>query len=72
MRVVEKKQCIVCHKITEPENNKIITCPFCDSLSHLECISNWLLTYNACPRCQNKFLYPNLMLMAQVSISNDG
>ena len=62
---MENKKCIVCHKETEPENNEIIKCPFCESLSHPDCITAWLLTYNACPMCQNKFLFPNLMLIAQ-------
>ena len=52
-------QCAICHKYVEKENNKII-CPFCGSQFHLSCAHRWFLRFNACPLCQNRYLFPRV------------
>ena len=54
------KACIVCHKQIINEKSIIIKCSFCGSISHSSCVSSWLLKYNACPMCQNVFLFPEI------------
>ena len=60
--VAKKVQCIICHRIVDPNRHKNIRCPYCGSMYHLTCVSSWLLRYNACPMCQNAFLYPNKII----------
>ncbi|MHA1337246.1 MAG: hypothetical protein ACTSPW_16145, partial [Promethearchaeota archaeon] len=54
-----KVQCTVCHKYIDFANEKIIKCPFCDSVFHYLCVAFWLSKYNSCPMCNNQFLDPN-------------
>ncbi len=51
-------QCTVCHKHINFAKDKIIKCPFCDSVFHYLCVAFWLSKYNACPMCNNNFLEP--------------
>ena len=60
---MEKKQCIVCYKIADERSDNVIRCFYCGSLSHSECVSEWLVKYNACPLCQNRFVVPKIILI---------
>ncbi|MFX1550261.1 MAG: RING finger domain-containing protein [Promethearchaeota archaeon] len=55
----KKVQCTICHNIIDPNRYLTIKCPYCGSMYHSTCVSSWLLKYNACPMCQNVFLFPN-------------
>ncbi len=59
---MKKAQCIICHKIVDPNRHKSIRCSYCGGLYHYKCVSSWLQKYNACPMCQNVFLYPNKII----------
>ncbi|MFX1390293.1 MAG: RING finger domain-containing protein [Promethearchaeota archaeon] len=59
-----KVQCTICHKNVNPDVNRAITCSFCGSLYHESCVSSWLKKYNACPMCQNVYLYPNKTIIS--------
>ncbi|MFX1502694.1 MAG: hypothetical protein ACFFDH_17165 [Promethearchaeota archaeon] len=56
---MKKVQCIICHRIVDPLRHKNIRCSYCGSMYHSRCVSPWLLKYNACPMCQNVFLFPS-------------
>ncbi|MFX0021966.1 MAG: hypothetical protein ACFE9S_06540 [Candidatus Hermodarchaeota archaeon] len=60
--LMKNVQCIICHRIVDPNRHKNIKCPYCGSMYHLTCVSSWLLKYNACPMCQNVFLFPNKII----------
>ncbi|MCK4371305.1 MAG: hypothetical protein KAW03_09570 [Candidatus Lokiarchaeota archaeon] len=64
MILIEKKQCIVCHKIVDPERDEFIECVFCQSISHAKCVTLWLAQYNACPMCLNGYVIPKVILVA--------
>jgi endogenous inhibitor of DNA gyrase (YacG/DUF329 family) len=49
--------CAVCHQKVD-KNQESITCSFCGTIFHYNCVSNWLLQHNACPLCQNRFIFP--------------
>ncbi|MFX1554074.1 MAG: RING finger domain-containing protein, partial [Promethearchaeota archaeon] len=55
----KKVQCIICHKMVDPNRHEIISCSYCGSMYHSTCVSSWLLKYNACPMCQNVFVFPH-------------
>ena len=57
--LMKKVQCIICHKIVDPNRHITIRCSYCGGMYHSTCVSSWLLKYNACPMCQNVFLFPN-------------
>ena len=57
-----KVQCTICHKMVDPYRHKTIGCSYCGSLYHSTCVSPWLLKYNACPMCQNVFLFPSKII----------
>lgn len=59
---VSNVQCTVCHKYINFVQDKLITCPFCNSTYHYLCVAEWLSKHNSCPMCQNTFLDPNLGL----------
>ena len=59
---VSNVQCTVCHKNINFVQDKLITCPFCNSTYHYLCVAEWLSKHNSCPMCQNTFLDPNLGL----------
>ena len=59
---VSNVQCTVCHKYINFVQDKLITCPFCNSTYHYLCVADWLSKHNSCPMCQNTFLDPNLGL----------
>ena len=59
---IKKVQCTICHSIVDPNIHKTIKCPYCGSIYHSVCVSNWLQKYNACPMCLNVFLFPNKVL----------
>ena len=56
---IKKVQCTICHKIIDPNRQRTICCSFCGSKYHTTCVTSWLLKYNACPMCQNVFVFPN-------------
>ncbi|MEE9379717.1 MAG: RING finger domain-containing protein [Candidatus Lokiarchaeia archaeon] len=58
-KLKQKVQCTICHIMIDPNKYKIIKCTFCGSMYHSTCVSSWLQKYNACPMCQNVFLFPN-------------
>jgi hypothetical protein len=60
--LVKKVQCIVCHKFVDQNMHKTISCSYCGSMYHSTCVSSWLLKYNACPLCQNVFIFPNKII----------
>lgn len=49
--------CAVCHQKVD-KNQHSIKCSFCGTIFHYNCVSNWLITHNACPLCQNRFVIP--------------
>ncbi|MBY8986938.1 MAG: E3 ubiquitin protein ligase [Candidatus Lokiarchaeota archaeon] len=59
---ISNVQCTVCHKYINFVQDKLITCPFCNSTYHYLCVADWLWKHNSCPMCQNTFLDPNLGL----------
>lgn len=59
---ISNVQCTVCHKNINFVQDKLITCPFCNSTYHYLCVADWLSKHNSCPMCQNTFLDPNLGL----------
>ena len=59
---VSNVQCTVCHKYINFAQDKLITCPFCNSTYHYLCVAQWLSQHNSCPMCQNTFLDPNIGL----------
>jgi hypothetical protein len=59
---ISNVQCTVCHKNINFVQDKLITCPFCNSTYHYLCVAAWLSQHNSCPMCQNQFLDPNLGL----------
>ncbi len=59
---ISNVQCTVCHKYINFVQDKLITCPFCNSTYHYLCVADWLSQHNSCPMCQNTFLDPNLGL----------
>ena len=59
---IKKVQCTVCHNFIDSNMNKTIKCTFCGSMYHSTCVSSWLQKYNACPMCQNVFIFPNKIL----------
>lgn len=59
---VSSVQCTVCHKYINFAQDKLITCPFCNSTYHYLCVAQWLSQHNSCPMCQNTFLDPNIGL----------
>ena len=54
-----KVQCTICHKYISHEDLNTIKCSYCGSQYHESCVFSWLLKYNACPMCQNVFIFPN-------------
>ncbi|MFX1327688.1 MAG: RING finger domain-containing protein [Promethearchaeota archaeon] len=60
--LIRKVQCTICHKIVDSNRHQVINCSFCGSMYHTSCVSTWLAKYNACPMCQNVFLFPNKIL----------
>ncbi|MFX0142229.1 MAG: RING finger domain-containing protein [Candidatus Hodarchaeota archaeon] len=60
--LIKKVQCIICHKPVDPNRHNTIKCSYCGSMYHSICVSSWLLKYNACPMCQNVFLFPNKII----------
>ena len=52
-------RCGICHKYVELHEDSIL-CSYCGSKFHKSCVTRWILQYNACPICQNKYLIPNL------------
>ncbi|MFX1366296.1 MAG: RING finger domain-containing protein [Promethearchaeota archaeon] len=56
---ITQVQCTICHIKIDPDKYKTIKCSFCGSTYHFRCVSSWLQNYNACPMCQNVFLFPN-------------
>ena len=54
-----RKSCTICHERVITGPTKAIKCSFCGSMYHSTCVSSWLLKYNACPMCQNVFIFPN-------------
>ncbi|MFX1572634.1 MAG: RING finger domain-containing protein [Promethearchaeota archaeon] len=62
-KTYQKVQCTICHKYISHEYQNIIKCSYCGSQYHESCVSSWLLKYNACPMCQNVFIFPNKELV---------
>ncbi|NVM34245.1 MAG: hypothetical protein HWN81_01535 [Candidatus Lokiarchaeota archaeon] len=58
-KLKQKVQCTICYNIVDPNRHRTINCSFCGSKYHTTCVASWLLKYNACPMCQNVFLFPN-------------
>lgn len=58
-KLIRNVQCTICHKIVDLNRHKTIKCSYCGSIFHTTCVSSWLLKYNACPMCQNVFIFPN-------------
>ena len=56
-------QCTICHNYISHEHKNSIKCSYCGSQFHSNCVSSWLLKYNACPMCQNVFTFPNRSLI---------
>ena len=61
-KFTKRVQCTICHEITDPSKHLTIKCSYCGSIYHSTCVSTWLQKYNACPMCQNIFLFPNKVL----------
>ena len=61
-KLMREVKCTICHKNVFPRRHKSIKCSYCGSIYHATCVSSWLLKYNACPMCQNVFLFPNKVL----------
>ncbi|TXT61751.1 MAG: hypothetical protein BAJALOKI2v1_10021 [Promethearchaeota archaeon] len=53
-----KSTCLVCHQNIYHSKEKNLRCPFCGSIFHYKCVAKWLLRYNSCPFCQNRFVIP--------------
>ncbi|MFX1419931.1 MAG: hypothetical protein ACFE9N_13515 [Promethearchaeota archaeon] len=62
VNLMHKIHCTICHNIINPNIHEIITCSYCGSMYHSTCVSSWLFKYNACPLCQNVFIFPNKTL----------
>ncbi|MFW9878268.1 MAG: RING finger domain-containing protein [Candidatus Thorarchaeota archaeon] len=62
LNLVRKIHCTICHEIINPNLYEAIVCPYCGSIYHSTCVSSWLFKYNACPLCQNVFIFPNKAL----------
>ncbi len=58
-KIISQVQCTICHIKIDPDKDKTIKCSFCGSTYHYRCVYSWLQNYNACPMCQNVFLFPN-------------
>ncbi len=56
-------QCTICHKYISNEYINTIKCSYCGSQYHSSCVTSWLLKYNACPMCQNVFIFPDKKLI---------
>ncbi|UCC20097.1 MAG: hypothetical protein JSV62_02110 [Promethearchaeota archaeon] len=63
--LIREIQCVICHKNIGPNLQKTITCSYCGSRYHSTCVSSWLFKYNACPLCQNVFIFPNNILTSK-------
>ncbi|TFF88617.1 MAG: hypothetical protein EU550_00985 [Promethearchaeota archaeon] len=50
-------KCLICHKHIL-KHQKVIICSYCSSVFHYSCSAVWFNRHNACPLCQNVFLYP--------------
>ena len=62
-KAYSKVQCTICHKYISHEDLDTIKCSYCGSEYHSSCVSSWLLKYNACPMCQNVFIFPDRKLI---------
>lgn len=62
LKLIRKVQCTICYEIVDPNMHMTIICSFCGSNYHSTCVASWLHKYNACPMCQNIFLYPKKFL----------
>ncbi|MFX1451684.1 MAG: hypothetical protein ACFFCM_12615 [Promethearchaeota archaeon] len=62
---ITKAHCTICHRIVDLHKHRIIRCSFCESLYHESCVTSWLEKYNACPMCQNVYLFPQKTLILQ-------
>ncbi|MFX0004080.1 MAG: DUF1272 domain-containing protein [Candidatus Hodarchaeota archaeon] len=60
--LIMRAQCTICHKIVDPSKHNTIICSYCGSIYHSTCVTSWLVKYNACPMCQNVFLFPNKII----------
>ncbi|KKM71597.1 hypothetical protein LCGC14_1429030 [marine sediment metagenome] len=60
---MKKKQCIICYEMVHEKSINVVKCIFCESLSHIKCVAEWLVKYNACPLCQNSFIIPKVILV---------
>jgi hypothetical protein len=50
-------KCLICHKPIL-SHQRTIECSYCSGSFHYSCSAAWFNRHNACPFCQNVFLYP--------------
>ncbi|TFF88621.1 MAG: hypothetical protein EU548_08615 [Promethearchaeota archaeon] len=57
--IQDQVQCGICHQYIVFERNRI-SCSYCGNHFHYSCVGRWLMEHNACPICQNVYVFPRV------------